>query len=651
MDCTIPAPSPLYNVSGFLMSPTGFHGQILRLDLSTSATEIESPPDSFYRLYPGPALLGAYYLLHETPPGLDPFAPASLLIFASGVAGGHLGAGLARFGVVAKSPLSGGIFESRGEGPFARALKGSGYDALILRGRAPAPSILVIDAGAATLLPAAGLWGRDTAVTTADLEARFGPGASVAAIGPAGENLVRFAGIVSSVAHQTQRGGLGAVMGSKNLKAIVIRNPVFPAAADQPALDELARLFREEGLSSNALNSWQKEPPGFSYWFDTVVDPGYVSSRNAQAHDYSTPPAFSRQRYSEFLRLESPCPGCPNDCIKSFNTRRITSDDRAGGTTWETPASFAINLDLPDLETYFDLNTLCLLQGLDPVSTGGVLAFAAECAERGVLSDFDLRGPFGFGPAASTNACRIVEDIAGRRGVGNVLAEGVRRAASAIGQGSEAWALHVKGVECIPIEPRCQTNLALGYAVAAAGPQGDICEHDWDYDVTVGWPHTLERSLTLGIPDRIPMGLQHPRKVRNFRALNLVWSGCDGVGLCLYACAPTRYLRLEQLARTVSAATGWDFSSYELMRIGERRNTLLRCYNLREGFTSASDRLPARFYDEPIRSGRHSGSVIDRTLFQSMIQTWYELSGWDAAGRPTPAKLYDLNLDWLVPQP
>ena len=630
------------------MKRFGYHGKILHLNLTDGGMTIEEPADHFYRLYPGPALMGTWFLLRDTAPGIDPFSPGNILTFACGVAGGHLGTGLARFGVVAKSPLSGGVFESRGEGPFARALKGSGYDAFVICGKASAPSYLLIDGVVVSVVPAEDLWGKNTAETTAAMEERYGQDACVAAIGTAGEKLVRFAGIVCGGSHQTQRGGMGAVMGSKNLKAIVIRNPIFPEVADQAALDELARLFREEGLTHNSLNVWQKQPPGFSYWVDVVVDPGYVSSRNAQSHTYQAPPSFAKEKYRQFLRLESPCPGCANDCIKSFNTRRLTSDDRAGGTSWETPAALAINLDLTNLESYFDLNTLCMLHGLDPVSTGAVLAFAAECAERTVLSESTLGCRFGFGEAADAHACRLVEDIAARRGVGDTLAEGVRRAAAAIGNGCEAWALHVKGVECIAIEPRCQTNLALGYAVGPNGPQGDICEHDWDYDVSAGWSHTLDRSMTLGILDRIPMGLQHPRKVRNFRALNLIWSACDGVGICLYACAPTRYLSLEQIAQTVTAVCGWDFSSFELMRIGERRNTLMRWYNNREGLTAADDRLPDRYYTEPIRTGRHAGSVIDRGQFQSMIQTYYEMSGWDATGMPTLAKLYDLNLEWLA---
>jgi len=633
------------------MSAHGYHGKMLKLDLASGSSLTEEPATEFYRNYPGPALYGTYYQLKESLAGTDPFAPESLLIFGCGVAGGNLGTGLARFGVVAKSPLSGGIFESRCEGQFARGLKGSGYDALVLRGKSKTPSYLLIDGGKCTLLSASDLWGKNTAEATTVLETRHGPETQVAVIGPAGEKLVRFAGIVCGGAHQTQRGGMGAVMGSKNLKAVVIVNPVYPQVADGARIAALDKLFRDEGITNNALNLWQKKSPGWSYWLDNVLEPGYVFSHNGQRHDYKPPESFAKDKYTAYMRLESHCPGCANDCVKSFNTRRLTKDDRLGGTSWETLSSLAINLDLRELEAYFDMNTLCMLQGLDPVSTGNVLGFSAECVERNLLGKADLGYEFGFGEMADRNGCRLIEDIALRRGVGNVLAEGVRRAAAQVGKEAEAFALHVKGVECIAIEARSQTNLAMGFATAPVGPQGDICEHDWDYDVTVGWGHTLDRSATMGIYERIPMALQSPAKVRNYNALNLVWSGTDGLGVCLYACAPTRYLRLEQIAELVSAVTGWDFSSHELFRIGERRNALMRWYNYREGLSAADDTLPQRFYTEPIRSGRHAGAVIDKVKFRQMIQTYYEMCGWDSQGRPTLAKLYDMHLEWLADRP
>lgn len=630
------------------MSPRGYHGKILWIDLSNQTSHVETPDETFHRLYTGPGLIGTNYLLQSTRAGINPFDPENLLTFSSSVIAGNLGTGLARFGVVAKSPLSGGVFESRGEGPFARGLKGSGYDAIVIRGRLEHPGYVLIEQGNSRFHPATDLWGKDTAETNASLEKRHGPDSCVAAIGPAGERLVRFAGIVTAGAHQTQRGGLGAVMGSKNLKALVIAKPLYPEVAEPDAVAELDRLFREDGIVNNALNVWQKGLPGWSYWIDLVTDPGYVAVHNGQSHEYSPPAGFQKEKYMHYFRAVSACPGCANDCIKTFNTGNLTGDDRAGGMNWEVIAALAINLGLEDLETFFDVNTQCLLHGLDPVSLGGVLGFAAECAEKGILSPHDFGFKFGFGRAADRHSRQLVEQIARREGLGAILGEGVRRAAQQIGKGAEQCALHVKGVETNGIEPRCQTNLALGYAVAPGGPQGDICEHDWDFDTSVGWAHTLERTWTLGVFNRVPMDLLAPEKVRNFRVLNIIWSACDGIGLCLYASAPTRYLRLSQMVRMVAAVTGWDFSSYELMRVGERRNALMRCYNYREGFTAADDSLPERFYNEPIRTGRHQGSVIDRARFQEMIQLYYAMMGWDEAGRPTKAKLYDLNLDWLA---
>jgi aldehyde:ferredoxin oxidoreductase len=611
---------------------------------------VETPPETFYRIYPGAGLIGTYYLLRDTPPGLDPFDPESLLVFSSSVIGGNLGPGLAKFGVVGKSPLSGGVFDSRGEGPFARGLKGTGYDALVIRGRIEKPGYLLIDGGRLSFHPAEALWGRNTSETGAVLEERHGPGAYVASIGQAGENLVRFATIVTAGSHPTHRGGLGAVMGSKNLKAVVVRNPISPEVADPDAIAALDKLFREDGLPNNALNRWQKDPAGISYWLDIVVDPGYAALRNFQSHDYTMPEGFRRDLYLSYYRGPSECTGCANDCIKRFNTRRLTPDDRAGGIDYEAIGIIAMNLELQAAETFLDVNTQCNLYGLDPVSLGGVLGFAAECVEKGALSREDLGFDFGFGKA-DKHVVDLVEQIAFRKGAGATLAEGVRRAARSIGKGSEAYAMHVKGVELTYTEVRCQTNLGLGFALAPNGPQGDICEHDWDFDTVVGWTHTLERTGTLGIFERVPMAELSPEKVKNFKVLNTIWSACDGINLCPFVSAPTRYFRLSQMVRLVAAVTGWDFSGYEFMRIGERRNTLMRCYNYREGLTADDDRLPDRLYEEPIRSGRHQGARIDRAKFREMLNLHYTMAGWDAEGRPERAKLVDLNLGWIAGAP
>ncbi len=210
--------------------------------------------------------------------------------------------------------------------------------------------------------------------------------------------------------------------------------------------------------------------------------------------------------------------------------------------------------------------------------------------------------------------------------------------------------MHVKGLELVPFEPRSQTNLALGYAVAPVGPRYDICEHDWDFDTQVGWEHTLELSRTLGILERIPMNAIGPEKVRNFKALLTLWSAADALDLCIFAIAPTRLLSLEQMAQLVHGVTGWETSSYELMRIGERRLHLMRWYNHREGLTAADDRLPERFYTEAIADGPRAGDRIDRDAFQQAIETFYAMMGWDAQGVPTAATLYDAGLEWVGPR-
>ena len=197
-------------------------------------------------------------------------------------------------------------------------------------------------------------------------------------------------------------------------------------------------------------------------------------------------------------------------------------------------------------------------------------------------------------------------------------------------------------------EPRTQTNLALGYATAPVGPRFDICEHDWDYDVEVGWPHTMQGSRTLGIFQRVPMGELSARKLRNYKALNTIWSGCDALDLNIYVSAPTRALSLEEMAQLLAAVTGWDASSYEFMRFGERRNHLMRVYNLREGFTAADDTLPDRFFDEPIPQGKWSGTRLDRDAFGAIVRTYYRMMGWDDAGRPRYETLLDHHLEWTV---
>jgi aldehyde:ferredoxin oxidoreductase len=578
---------------------------------------------------------------------VDAFDPANLLILTSSVVAGHPYAGLARYTAAAKSPLTGGIGETRCEGPFGIALKGSGVDSLVFHGAAERPSVVVVENGQVTFHDASHLWGQPVSQTVDALEAQFGPDIHTAVIGPAGERLVRFASIVSERSYQAARMGMGAVMGSKHLKGIVIRGDHHPPIADPSTCAQITEGYRAK-MRGNSLTRWQLEPPGFSAWVHLHGLDAALCTRNYRDSVFEAADSYDASTFMQHYRHEGNCPGCPNNCIKFFATDDEICDPRAGGIHQEITGTLGPNLGIANLDTIFRANVLCNDLGLDPTSLGFTLSMAMECAAQGLLTEEATGTPFHFGGSEAVLA--MIRDIAYREGFGDVLAEGAQRAAAHIGGEAEGYALHVKGLEMVCFEPRTQTNLALGYATAPIGPRYDICEHDWDYDTQVGWEHTLTSSRTVGILERIPMDYLGEKKVRNFKALATLWSGADALDFCIFAIAPTRVLTLPDMADLLGAVTGWNTSAYEIMRFGERRLHLMRVYNLREGLTAADDTLPSRFFDEPIRmpGGRWDVKCLDRQDFTAAVQTYYRMMGWDDAGRPRYETLLDHHLEWVV---
>ena len=625
------------------MERYGYNGRIAIVDLRTGTTELRVLDEDTYRIYGGGGLLGTFLLMTETVARLDPLGPDNLLIFASSVIAGQEAPGLARFSVVCKSPLTGGVAETRCEGPFGRYLKGSGFDAIAVRGRADRPVQLVAEAGIIRIESAEELWGLDTLETVERIRGRAGRrDLSVAAIGPAGENLVRYASIVADGGIQAQRMGVGAVMGSKNLKALTLLGCSLPPVFDP---DLVARTSAEfaAAMETNTLSRWQKDVPGFSAYADlSDVETAYMGRDNYLADVDENLPTLARDRFSEYCVGDLPCPGCPNDCIKIIDPDKQSC--AASGIHQEVTAALGPNIGNKDLRLLLAANQLCNRLGLDPVSLGFSISFAMECFQRGLLNLQDTDGlelRFGNGEVLLP----LMERIAHRRGIGDLLAEGVKRAAEHLGGGSEAWAMHVKGLEMVSFEPRTMTNLALGYATAPIGPRYDICEHDWDYDVGAGWDHTLELSRTLGILQRIPMQYVGVDKVRNYKALNTIWSACDALDLCVFASAPTRALSLEMINNLIRGITGWKTSSYEFMRFGDRRNHLMRLYNLREGLGAADDRLPERFHTQRVAKGRLAGTLLDRAAFSAAILSYYRMMGWDDQGVPLKETLVDHHLE------
>jgi aldehyde:ferredoxin oxidoreductase len=519
---------------------------------------------------------------------------------------------------------------------------------MVFHGVADGPTTLLVENGHVEFHDASQLWGRPVSQTVDMLEAEFGADIHTAVIGPAGERLVRFASIVSDRSYQAARMGMGAVMGSKRLKAILIRGAHHPPVADPDTCAQITAKYRDK-MRDNALTHWQLDPPGFSAWVHLHGLDAALCTRNYRDATFEAADNYEARQFMNYYQNEGDCPGCPNNCIKFFAPgEEEPYDPRAGGIHQEITGTLGPNLGIADLEAIFRANILCNDLGLDPTSLGFTLSMAMECVKQGLLTEDTIGKQLRFGDAEEVLG--ITPDIAYREGFGDVLAEGARRAAAHIGGEAERYALHVKGLEMVCFEPRTQTNLALGYATAPIGPRYDICEHDWDYDTQVGWEHTLNSSHTLGVLERIPMDYLGEEKVRNFKALATLWSGADALDLCIFAIAPTRVLTLHDMARLLGAVTGWNTSAYEIMRFGERRLHLMRVYNLREGLTAADDSLPSRFFAEPLRmpGERWDGMRLDQQRFEAAVSTYYRMMGWDDIGQPRYETLLDHHLAWVV---
>ncbi|MGN9840403.1 aldehyde ferredoxin oxidoreductase C-terminal domain-containing protein [Nonomuraea sp. H19] len=567
----------------------------------------------------GGSILGLRLLAERTPAGLDPYDPRALLFVAAGMLGGTRAPGLAKCVFLAKSPLTGVAGEAHALGPFAAALRGAGVTALAIAGRAERLSYLLVQGGEISFHEAGELRGLGTAATTDALRARHGPQAHVAAIGPAGENLVRYASVVTDYAYAAGRYGLGAVFGAKNLKAIVCAGEAPAEVADPDAIAAIAAYYRDS-LAGNPLAALQASEPGFAGWAGEPPAPGYAAVRNfsvSGAHGLRVPAA--RDYDGRAVATSGACPGCPNDCLKVYAPPSAT-ERRSGGLGQEAFLSLGWNLGIDDLDTVLGANALCDDLGLDPVSVGGTLAFAMECAYRGLLPG----GP-AFGDAAALPG--LIRDVATRGGeLGDLLAEGAARAAGRLGPETAPYAMTVKGAELPCFDPRIQPGIGLGYAIAPNGPRYDALEHDLDFDPVAGLAYSFPEAARIAVEPAPAAELDAERGRRTARLLRL-WSGLDALNLCVFASSPTRPLTIDHLTALVTAVLGADFTLEDLLAAGQRRLDELRAYAEREG-VGCRDELPARMHDEPVAEGPHKGAVLDREAFRQARDAFYEELGW-----------------------
>jgi aldehyde:ferredoxin oxidoreductase len=621
--------------------PGGYSGKVLRVDLTSETVTTERIDFSFCRKYLGGAGFIAYYLLTELKPGIDPLGFENKLIFALGPLTGIPLGGCARHAVGGKSPLTGGIAKSEVGEHWGSQLKRAGYDVLIIEGKAKAPVYLSINSAEVSIKDAGHLWGQNTKQTEAAIRAELADKrVRVAMIGPGGENLVKYACVMHGSFDAAGRGGLGAVMGAKNLKAVAVRGEAMPSIADREGIKKMAKWLKNNMQRVMSLKEF-----GTGAAISHFEKIGNLPVRNFRDGDFPNADKISALAIKETIQIGMEgCFACPVRCKKAVASKAPYVIDRAyGGPEYETLAALGSTCGIDDLHAIAKGNELCNAYSLDTISTGVSIAFAMECYEKGFLSSNDTQGiELKFGNAGAM--LEVIHLIARRKGIGDLLADGTALAAQKIGQGSEAFAMHVKGLELPMHEPRLSKALGLGYMV---NPHG--ADHV-DSMIDIFFSSQGEQP-DVTVPDTIPLGFGPvpfqdigPRKVALFKTFQCKKILSDALAVC--ALLPYSLAQMTELAASV---TGYDTSVAEQLRVAERILTMLRVFNIREGFTAVNDKLPERFFS-PTLGGPLSNVSLSFEEMEKAKRYYYTLMGWDESGIPMPEKLEELEIDNLVPE-
>lgn len=620
----------------------GFIGRVLRVDLTEGKSTVEEPAAELYRRYGGGGGLAVYYLLQELPPGTDPMGPGNMMVFMTGAMNGTPLWGANRYVVASKSPLTMGLARSEAGGWWGPELKAAGFDGIILTGRASGPVYLMIRDGRVEIVAAEDLWQQSTGdVQDAIVERSGDRRTRVLQCGPAATRGVRYAALTNELRHWNGRGGLGTVLASKNVRAIAVRGSRKPVMMDEERAREILkdlRLSYDRKESTMHLHGTARGVPGLN------AD-GILPTRNFVDGYFENADNISGQRMSETILVgRGTCYACAVACKREVEVPAMGVVPKYGGPEYETIGSLGSLCNIDRLDYIAKGNQLCGEYGLDTISTGVAIAFAMECYEQGLITDADTGGlELRFGNAEAM--VEMIHRIGRREGLGDLLAEGVARAAARLPEGAEHFAMHVKGQELPMHEPRGKKGLALSYALSPTGGDHMEAPHDPILE-TVGM-----HSKDLG-----PLGLYEPvdrmdfsyRKVRAFYLLQLLWGTYNVIGMCTFAAVPTGPIRLPQLVDYYTAVTGWSTSLWELLRLAERAKAMYRVFNHREGLGPNDDRLPKRFF-EPLGNGSLEGEKLDQDEFDEACRTYYEFCGWDRdTGLPTPARLQSLELEWLI---
>jgi aldehyde:ferredoxin oxidoreductase len=612
------------------------------VDLTRQKIWVEPTPKELLSKYMGGRGVNAKYLWDLGKPKADPLSPENPLIFGTGLFNGTFIPTASQLTITSKSPATNLYCKSNAGGHWAVELGFAGYNHLVVIGASKKPTFLLIQDDLVETRSASHLWGKDVRETNAILTKDTEEGAQVACIGPAGENLVKFACIMVSTYHAAGRGGLGAVMGSKRLKAIAVRGTKEQIkVADPEALRNAVVRFLAKVPKNAKAQIYYKY--GTTATLQAINEASALPSYNFRETRFEQAYKIDGDRLVElgYIKGMTGCTSCPINCHRYSVVGRGKYRGYSGGPEYETLASFGAGCGVENLEAIMKANELCNLYGLDTISTGGVIQWAMECYEKGVITKSDTDG-LELDWGNDEVVIELISKIAHRQGFGNILAEGTKIAADHIGRGSWKWAVQAKGLEQSRVDTRSAKAYALAFAVNPRGPDhlhaSPMAEFGF-YPESRELVKKLTGSEKYADPHVIDKKAEIVRWHEDYYALTEV------LGLCTFATITSHVLTPEILVEFFQAFTGEKTSEEKLMLVGRRVVTLERCLNVREGLMRKDDVLPWRLMNEPVTKGPQKGLVNSRDELDAMLDRYYELHGWDKnTGIPTYETLQLLGI-------
>ncbi|MGQ4914976.1 MAG: aldehyde ferredoxin oxidoreductase family protein [Candidatus Asgardarchaeia archaeon] len=615
----------------------GYAGQMLFVDLTKRKIVKEPLQEDFAKLYLGGRGFNSRFLFDMVPKGIDPFSPENIVAISNGPLCGTLAPSSNRYTVTAKSPMTHGVGYANSGGHFGPEMKYAGYDTIVITGKADEPVYLYIDDASVEIRSAKHLWGKDTFETDAMLREEIGDEKiQMLYIGQAGENLVYFSAVINNLYRAAARTGVGAVMGSKKLKAIAVRGTGYVEVADPDKFDALIDETLQKIYDDPAYPSLSHY--GTPFLIDLAYLGGGLATRNNQTGVFEKYEEVSAETFNEYYRVKSEsCFSCPIHCGKYARVRSGKyKGARGGGPEYESIVCLGTKCGIGDYGAIIYANELANRYGMDTISLGDTIAFAMEAYEKGILTK-DMTDGIELRFGNDEALIEMIKKIAFRDGFGNILADGTKRAAEKINKGAEKFALHVKGLEPPAYDVRTAKAFGLGWATATRGadhlaalPNFELLGYSPEKGVEwFGSPKAVDPYATEGKPRMV---YWH----ENFG------TAVDSAEMCKYTCFSAYAVKPEDLALFINYAVGWNLTGNDILRIGERIYNVERLFNLREGISKSEDRLPDRFTKEPLPEGPAKGQVVE---LDKMLSEYYKLRQWDwETGYPKLPKLKELGL-------